>query len=195
MTCIVGLEHEGRVWMGGDSAGITINNLSLRVRGDSKVFSVDDVLFGFTSSFRMGQLLRFSLEIPRQIIKNDYHYLCTDFVDAVRNCLKTGGFATTITEEAGGKQNSQQGEQGGTFLIGYRGKLYNIQSDYQVGIPTISFDACGCGEDYALGNLLATKGSTLSPRKRILKALTAATYFSAGVSPPFSILVSKKYST
>lgn len=185
MTCVVGLEHEGRVWIGGDSAAIESEVLSLRVRGDPKVFLVQRMLFGFTRSFRMGQLLRFSLIIPAQPAKSDdYRYLCTDFINAVRECLKNGGFAQTSEEGA---------EQGGNFLIGYRGRLYNIDGDYQVGIPQIGFDACGCGGDYALGSLFSTQKTKLDPRKRIMMALTAATYFSAAVSPPFTIMVSRKY--
>lgn len=184
MTCIVGIEDRGRVWIGGDSAAIETESLGLRIRGDPKVFSVRGVLFGFTHSFRMGQLLRFSLKIPRQAIKDDYRYLCTDFVNAVRECLTNGGCAQT---------NEGGAEQGGNFLIGYRGHLYNIDSDYQVGIPKIGLDACGCGGDYALGSLLTTAGRKLTPKKRILQALVVASYLSAGVSPPFSMVVSKKY--
>ena len=47
MTCIVGIEQDKTVWIGGDSAGV--NGYDIRTREDSKVFVVKDVLFGFTS--------------------------------------------------------------------------------------------------------------------------------------------------
>lgn len=190
MTCIIGLEHKGKVWIGGDGVAFLENSLGLRHRLDPKVFTVQEVLFGFTSSFRLGQLLRFSLAIPPQAAEcDDFEYLCTDFINAVRECLKIGGFATLADNE----EEDQQGERGGFFLIGYKGRLYNIQNDYQVGIPRLPFDALGCGEDYALGSLLTTQGQKIGPQKRITLAFTAATYFSAAVAPPFSIIVSKRY--
>jgi len=57
MTCIVGLidKESKKIYMGGDSAGVA--NYSLSVRKDPKVFKRYGFIFGFTSSFRMGQLL------------------------------------------------------------------------------------------------------------------------------------------
>jgi hypothetical protein len=55
MTCIVGIVENGKVYMGGDAAGV--NGYSVRVRKDPKLFKVGEFLFGYTSSFRMGQLL------------------------------------------------------------------------------------------------------------------------------------------
>ena len=63
MTCIVGLVHEGVVYIGGDSAGVA--GLSLVVRAD-EMFRNGDFLMGFTTSFRMGQLLRYKLYPPRR---------------------------------------------------------------------------------------------------------------------------------
>ena len=44
MTCIVGLVHEGVVYIGGDSAGVA--GLSLTVRADEKVFRNSDFFDG-----------------------------------------------------------------------------------------------------------------------------------------------------
>ena len=66
MTCIVGLVHEGTVFIGGDSAGVA--GLSLVVRADEKVFRNGDFLMDFTTSFRMGQLLRYNPDSPPKIV-------------------------------------------------------------------------------------------------------------------------------
>ena len=179
MTCIVGVQEHGNVYLGGDSAGVSDHNL--RIRKDSKVFSVGSILFGFTSSFRMGQLLRFSLKIPEQTTPDDYKYLCTSLIDAIRKCFKKGGYV--------GTEKSGQ-ELGGDFLIGYKGQLYHVCSDFQVGIPELSYDACGCGEPYALGSLYATEGLELGSPERIRRALEAAAKFSGAVAPPFHIISS-----
>jgi hypothetical protein len=175
VTCIVGIAENGRVYIGGDSAGV--GGLDLTVRADEKVFKNGDFLFGFTSSFRMGQLLKYSLTPPLKAPDAPNHkYLCTSFVNAIRETLKSGGYATKKDES----------EHGGTFLVGYQGGLYQIESDYQVGIPADGFDACGCGDQIARGSLFSTVGQ--DPKKRIITALEAAHRFSAGVRPPFLVL-------
>jgi len=175
MTCIAGLIDKGKVYMGGDSAGLS--GLNLTIRADSKVFKNDSFIFGFTSSFRMGQILRYKFKPPyhKPEIKTE-EYINTDFIDAVRQCLKENGYSKVENNE----------EIGGTFLAGYRGKLYRVDSDYQVGVSLDNFAACGSGEAYALATLYNT--AHLEPKERILRALKTAEYFSAGVRGPFIIL-------
>ena len=87
MTCIVGFVEKGIVYIGGDSAGVS--GLDLRLREDEKVFLKNGMAFGFTSSFRMGQILRYCFTIPDQDPrKDDFSYLCTDFIDALISLLQ-----------------------------------------------------------------------------------------------------------
>lgn len=174
MTCIVGLIDKGIVYIGGDSAGV--NGYGLVVRADRKVFRIGDFVMGFTSSFRMGQLLAhgFYPEKPRVGV-DVMHYMVTDFIDAARQRMKVGGFATT----------KDSAEQGGTFLVGYSGRLFHISDDFQVGESTHGFDACGCGDAIALGSLRSTRSWT-DPKLRLKEALETAETFSAGVRGPFN---------
>lgn len=64
MTCIIGLIKNKKVYIGGDSAGV--DGLNITIRKDSKVFKINKFIIGYTSSFRMGQLLRFKLKINNQ---------------------------------------------------------------------------------------------------------------------------------
>lgn len=173
MTCIVGFADKNRVWIGGDSAGVS--GWSLCVRADQKVFRNGEFLFGFTSSFRMGQLLRHALKPPQQKVADNIHFLSTDFINAVRECLKDGGFARRTNES----------EEGGDFLLGYRGGLYHIASDYQVAVPSTPYCAVGCGADIALGAMFALRDP---PRQRVRKALSASERHCAGVRGPFTIM-------
>jgi ATP-dependent protease HslVU (ClpYQ) peptidase subunit len=173
MTCIVGISDGRNVWIGGDSAGSS--GWDQRIRSDAKVFTNGPMVFGFTTSFRMGQLLRYKLAVPRQFDDGDMAYLCGPFIDAVRSTLKDGGFATL----------KDGAEAGGSFLVGYRGALYGVHSDYQIASYADNYAAVGCGDSYALGSL---HGSTGTPTKRINAALDAAAYFSAGVAGPYTIL-------
>ena len=177
MTCIVGLVDDDDVIIGADSAGVCVSTFSMRVRADEKVFVRDDFIFGFTTSFRMGQLIRYKLQIPRKHESQDlYEYMVVDFVDAVRACLKGGGF-TTIRENE---------ERGGNFLVGHEGRLFGVEGDFQVAESSHPFDAVGCGMDLALGAMVASE-CVKDPFDRVTLALQAAAQFSAGVSDPFTL--------
>lgn len=177
MTCIVGLVDSGKVYIGGDSAGV--GGYSLSVRADRKVFKNGDFVMGFTSSFRMGQLLHHAFSPPKRHPETDLDkFMVTDFINGVRDCLKSGGYA----------EKHNEAEQGGTFLVGYCGRLFEVHGDYQVGEATAGFSAVGCGEDIALGAMFANREG--KPEKRIRTALEAAERFSAGVRGPFHIEVS-----
>jgi hypothetical protein len=176
MTCIVGvLDKKAKtVWIGGDSAGVSHYNIT--PRKDAKVFRNGDFLFGFTSSFRMGQLLRYRFKPPEHKAGlGTERYMTTDFIDAVRKCLRQHGYATV----------NNNVETGGSFLVGYRGRLFAIHDDYQVGESLHGYDAVGCGENYAKGALAAT--ADLAPRERVQKALEVAALHSAGVCKPFVV--------
>lgn len=177
MTCIVGLVHDdGRVWIGGDSCGID-DNYDATERTDTKVFKVKDVVIGFTDSFRMGQLLAYRLEVPVRKANTDLmKYMVTEFVDAVRACLKKGGYAET----------KHEAERGGEFMVGIEGRLFHIYGDYQVGESSRGYDSCGCGMGYALGSMYTTYGQ--DPDARITQALRAAAAFSGGVRSPFNVV-------
>ncbi len=172
MTCIVGLIDKNTVWIGGDSAAIS--GIDLVVRKDPKVFKVGEFLMGFTTSFRMGQILMHGFNPP--VISGDlYKYMINEFIPALRNLFKEAGFL---------ELNANR-EKGGTFLVGVRGRLFVIESDFQVGEPRDAFAAVGCGDQIANGALFASK--EVSARKRVKLALKAAERFSGGVRGPFLI--------
>jgi ATP-dependent protease HslVU (ClpYQ) peptidase subunit len=174
MTCIVGLIAEGKVFIGGDSAGVT--SYRLQVRRDKKVFKNGPYLIGYTSSFRMGQLLRYAFAPPIPGEYDDLHrFMCTTFVDAVRDCLDVGGYSR--------RQSNQ--ESAGTFLVGYGKRLFRIDEDYQVAETLDGFDAIGAGSQVALGALYACQH--LDPKERVFQALLAAERFNAAVRAPFII--------
>lgn len=175
MTCIAGLVHDGKVYIGGDSAGV--GGLDLSIRKDQKVFANGDFVMGFTSSFRMGQILRYAFTPPKRHPDKDVmEFMVVEFVNALRDSLKAGGFA---------KKDSEV-ETAGVFLVGYAGRLFNIEDDYQVGESACGYHAVGCGDGYAKGVLFATEGQ--DPEARINMALRAAEAHSAGVRGPFHLV-------
>lgn len=183
MTCIVGIEQEGVVYLGADSA--SGGNGTVEVRRDRKVFrtpaDTGEFIIGFTSSWRMGHLLRWSLKIPpwKPEAGQDLHeYMCTDFTNAVRLAFKLAGFAWKKDEH----------EMGGSFLVGFWGKLFEVDTEYGVGEFEKGYTALGSGHNYALGSLHTTERiGTMEPSRRIGDALSAASEFSQVVRPPFHV--------
>jgi len=172
MTCIVGLVDKGNVYMGGDGLGVHTSTLEITPRTDKKVFITGPFIIGFTTSFYMGQLLKYKFDPPKQTnSQDDLRYMSTDFIDAVRKCFSDNSFGKTT--------------EGGTFLVGYKGRLYSIDTDFQVGEAHLGYDTCGCGRQIALGALHVLKGT---PEKRIQQALETAATFSGGVGAPYTIL-------
>lgn len=172
MTCIVALVDGSQVYIGADSCAAD-GNRSAFGWVQPKVFARESFVIGYTTSFRMGQLLQYRLATKPRKAVSVHEYMCTQFVDAVRDCLKAGGFAKKKDEE----------ESGGNFLVDYEGHLFRVASDYQVGEPSCGYDALGSGAECALGALFATQGKPAL--ERITAALRAAAEFSTTVRPPF----------
>lgn len=190
MTAIAGLVHGGRVYIGGDSAG-TSRSFAQTIRADEKVFlreaGGERFLFGICGSFRGGNLLRYRLAIPEpytwedlSVPANARAYMTTRFIDEVRAAFKEYGHLSKEKEEEG---------SGTAFLLGFRGNLYLIESDFQVGLSEDTFAAAGSGEDLVLGSLYSTENGLLKddPEGRIRTALLAASRFNAAVRPPFVV--------
>ena len=176
MTCVIGLEENGVAYIGADSAAVSGQH-DIRATSIPKVFYNGDKVVGYTSSFRMGQILQF-MSMP--VGDPSDEYMVTRFAEAVREELKTKGYSTI-------KENE---ESGGEFIVAVNGCLYTVESDYQVQRYNDGLSIIGCGYAYAYGAMMAL--SNLQPEKRILEALRITAYYSSGVCAPFSVLKSVK---
>jgi len=176
MTCIIGLEEDGKIYIGGDSASGYPN--IVRSTTTQKVFAIEPFIFGYTSSFRMGQILHYNIDfpIPPESIYNE-EYMVGIFIEIVRKQFKEYGFSKIETNE----------ESGGTFLVGVAGQIWQVESDFQVSRPKDGIFAIGSGSDVALGAMKALEHK-LEPRERILDALAICAYFCPYVRPPFVVL-------
>lgn len=177
MTCIVGLVSRKTVYIGADSASVL--GWTSRVTRLPKVFQKGPFLIGYTSSFRMGQLLQHALAVPLQGSsrkdQDDMKFMVTVFAEHVRSLLKERGMSKV-------EANS---ESGGQFLVGYRGRLYSVMSDFQVNEMADGYDAVGAGAEYALGALRALPN--LAPQTRVRRALEVSAHFNMAVCSPFFV--------
>lgn len=175
MTCIIGYIDSATetVYMVGDSAAT--GGYHITVRKDPKVFKSGPFVIGFTTSFRMGQILMSSKFKPsrQNYGQSDYDYMITTFIDEVRKVFHENGY-----------------NEGGSFLVGYRGRLYTIDSDFQVGESSDNFDSVGCGEAYAKGALSAVIDHRVPIKKQDIQralyhVMSIVTHHSTGVLPPY----------
>lgn len=179
MTVIVGLKEKGKIYMGADSA--SIGGWRLTKSKEPKLFKVGGLLIGLSGSPRISQALKYSFKPPDHPYRMpNEEYMITLFVDAVRKRLKDAGCEKI--------ENSVEEFGRSVFLIGYKGELYSLWSNFQIGTSRRSYSAIGCGEEFAYGALFCLDKYDMTPREKIKQALMAANEHSAGVSPPFTYM-------
>ncbi len=180
MTAIAGLVHGGKVWIGGDSAATNAHWMQ-SIREDAKVFRVGEFLFGTSGSIRLKNILRYTFTAPTPLEGNAcVAYLIRQFIPGLRAAYREAG---ALHADSGVEAMH------GQMLIGWRGNLYGVESDFQVYkiANEMPFDAIGCGSELALGSLWTTQEMDLTPEVRLTWSLQAAERFSAGVRGPFVI--------
>jgi len=183
MTCIAAIVEKGKVFMAADSAG-TDSSWGQNIRADAKMFQLgDDMLVGFCGSFRVRDLLKYKLTGVRFDPKHTpdvAQFMATDFIDSVRQVLKDGG----VCNQCDGVETFPA-----ELLVAYKGRLFSVESDFQVGEQSAPFHAIGSGSDIAQGSLHSTQGLKLTPKKRLDRAMTASERYNAGVRAPFMFAV------
>lgn len=182
MTCIVGLVRDGQVYLGGDSASVS-DNRCITIVKNPKVFRKGEFVMGYTSSWRMGQLIQYHFIPPQRDLQQDLmEYMVMNFIDGIRRLFKEGGWAKI--------ENNQ--EHGGSFLVGYQGRLFTIHGDYQVAESANPYDSVGCGSNIALGVMFAltkAKNFAETATQDILQcALDASCNHSSDVIPPYTFV-------
>lgn len=177
MTCIVGLETEDGVILGGDSAA-SGNSHTTSVK-NQKVFNIGSQFgVGYTSSFRMGQILKRDFD-PRSFdydgIDDKFNFTIEEVVPMIRKIMKDGGYSKVESNR----------EKGGLFLFAVADELFKIQKDFSVIKPK-KYSAIGSGYKQARGSLYSTEH--YNPEKRVKIAIRAAAESQDGVSLPLNTI-------
>lgn len=180
MTCIVGLAHEGVLYMGADS--VAVSGWDVTTQRQPKIFRTGDFLIGVSGYPRLRQILQYRFTPPVHTPdRDDLHYMSVDFVDAMREASKDAGYA---------RKDSEQERVDSFTLVGYRERFYVVEMNYQVVDFASPYAVIGSGESYALGALYATQNAGFDPLERVRLALRAAEEYSATVRGPFMYLTS-----
>jgi len=179
MTCIVAVNDGKKIVLGGDRAAV--GDIDIRIVAKPKIFTVGKFSIGYTSSFRMGQLLQYKLKVLDQLPEqSDYEYMVTTFIDAIRDLFSTNGYEPKEKEEI----------QGGTFIVIYNKIIYQVEDDFQIGIMADPFTAVGCGDVYANATMKALLDNKpeLNAKEIATQGLKNASYFCGGVHAPYDFI-------
>lgn len=183
MTCIVAIAQNNVVYMAADHAASDDKSGQIFIRRDPKVFKVGQYGIAFTDSFRMGQILQYSWKppvyTPTKTNAGLDKFMRTKFVDSVKLAFKDHGFGQIGA--------SGQEDEGGIFIIGVCGRIFTMDSDFQIAENVVNYMAEGSGGTVALGALFATK-NIKNPKTRLKLALEASSAFTMGVSAPFTYI-------
>lgn len=177
MTIIAAaISEDGTIYMGGDAASVDDVD-AIRISSSPKVFQVGEFLIGSTGTKRVTQIAGYVFKPPKHNGEDVESYIVTKFVPALRKVMdKQGG---EIDDDEHGKIMN------GGCLIGYRGRLFGIDSAYGVLMPALPYHAVGCGDQIGLGAMYAARQAT--PEEKVKIALEAAAEFDANIRGPFTI--------
>lgn len=162
MSAIVGLAINGKVYMAADSLGSS--DVQKIIYSRNKIFLKDNFLFGFGGSYRFGDILEHTFDIPnRDDNITDLQFLVRKFIPELQKCLETNRYI-----------NDKNIVQCESFLLGHNGCLYNIQADFSIVRSVNNYDAIGSGFVSCLGALNILTKLDISPKKIVKKAIKVA---------------------
>lgn len=170
MTVIVGVAHEGKVYMAADRG--TSEKGFLGSSTTHKIKRINDMIVGYSGSRGTGQLA-FTCTFPA--VGSDLEsWLRVDFANTIQSASEL--FKLDIN----GEDNSA------SFLVGTQGRVFEISSqDWSVSeYPEI---ATGSGYAYAMGSLYSSRD--LDPKTRVRLAVGAAIAYSPECAKPVDVLV------
>jgi len=169
MTCIIGLVEGSDIWLGADGQ-TTTDDGCIRTATVSKIFRNRDYTFSYCGSIRTAQLVAPELFEPPEDIIYLPNKLYEHFSEYGCVLYSPNEVRTQTTN----------------FLVVYKGKLYEILSDFQIG-EVLHFSALGSGSSYAFGALDILVRLKLPPKEKVRLALETACKFDSTSSPPFTI--------
>ena len=179
MTCIVAMVGDGKVHMAGDKMGS--NGFSRKEYSKPKVFINDGFIFGYTDSYRMGQLLEHHWTPPvRPEGVSDDKYLYKIVVDSFIKLFQDNHF---------GRKDGVEVESG-EFLFGWKGRLFRHQGCHSI-LEYDNFASVGSGcyhAEAALSTMLGM-GVSCGTEELLSKCIKVASAFIPSVSSSYTYKV------
>jgi len=172
MSCVAGIVEDGKIWMGGDSAGTTDDGLQYSCLR-SKVFHNGEVLIGSVGDGRVQDLFE-NHEMPDIPLGLGAIWHVVTWMEVI------------LASEQPAKEGSKLAPG---CMVGVRGELFVVSENYNYVQPRQGYWAIGSAGEIALGSLYATaEDGDMSIEDRIEMALAASAEFHSTVRAPFTIL-------
>lgn len=154
MTCVVGVEAQGGVWMAADSligstrhCDVTAGCKLVAIGGGTKM------VFGTAGLPRITAAIELIRPPRRPRTDSDYAYVCRT-LEAILSDLRASETALDLS-----------------LIAAYRGRVYEIDAGLSVTRSAFGYATTGSGYQYALGSLASTSGDA---KKRAVSAVAAA---------------------
>jgi len=192
MTCIVAYKDADGIYIAGDKLGSADNTISVRKKAKvfkksyvkevepmtgSKVQVKSEMGFGICGSFRMCDVIQHMFRPPNYTDKMDEEkYMVKLFIPALLKCFADNSWLYKNNELP----------RGGTFIVGFNGRLFTIHGDFQVSEQEGNYIAIGCGDDHAKGAMYIMTNrlkdeNDLDPEQIVESAIKASIAHSAFV--------------
>jgi ATP-dependent protease HslVU (ClpYQ) peptidase subunit len=190
MTCIVGLVHKNGVTLAADSIAtggtLTEENRTPKLAllettqvCDNHTLTPINIGIGYTSSYRMGDLLKYNFNPPKIEKDQDANeYLVKSFVPELIECFDKHHFTKT---HSGVKE-------GGEFLVAIKKRLFIVQGDFSILEPSSGFSSVGSGSYVALGALYSAKKNKVAADLAVVQAVEAASAYTTSVGGKITTL-------
>lgn len=140
MTCIMAIEtSDDNVVLAGDYLGS--NGFTKAIFAGSKIFKHSNMMFGYTSTFRFGQIIECLLDdntlYPPSNKDETYTWLVRNFIPKLKDTLKDEDYNT-----------------GGNAIIVVNAQVWEVQPDFSVLRAESGVNAVGSGEYHAISSML-----------------------------------------
>lgn len=173
MTIIVGIVDNNKVYMGCDSA-ISGEN-SINFLSESKIISKgvnetsDNLLIGVAGTLRGLQLLKYQWNPPTHNGDTpDEKYIYVNVLNSIKDLFTEHNHGAYVDEQSMCEDN---------YMIGYKGRLYMIDFNYQVIQVDTPYCCIGSGDKYAYGALEIIRYADIDAKKRITGAIEVVSKF------------------
>lgn len=180
MTCIIATINNGKVHMLGDRLGSNGFTKEIYLKND-KVFKVEDFIIGYTTSFRMGQILQYSWQPPKHSKDDsDDEYFYKHVISSLKKTFAANDF--------GHKDKTEF--NGGNFLIGWKGRIFEIQDNLSA-LEYSNHASVGSGCYHAVAAMQAMKNFNIladDPESLMKNALHIAADCTTGVSKEYNYI-------
>jgi ATP-dependent protease HslVU (ClpYQ) peptidase subunit len=184
MTCVVGYEFDGRLFLGGDSY-ISNGSDGYSICPTPKVYKIGTLGVGICGSVRVEQILESSLKkhIGKKKGKISEEYFVNTLIPKIKKDMQEENCLIVKDDDDGMKMKGNS-----SFLFGIDKKLYSMGVDFSLWRSESPYAAIGTGAVYALGAFEILKDLKISPEEKIHAALKASAKLCSYVRAPYTLV-------